>query len=64
MQERYAVPRALGVYSVLPSPSDLSARNIIQRIVAKREAFEARNEKKVKSEATYYSAKKEFVQEL
>lgn len=57
------MPNSLGIYRVLPSQSDLSARNIIQRIVAKREAFEARNEKKVKSEANY-QAKKEFVQEL
>uniref|UniRef100_A0A7S3R010 ethanolamine-phosphate cytidylyltransferase n=1 Tax=Dunaliella tertiolecta TaxID=3047 RepID=A0A7S3R010_DUNTE len=63
-EERYAVPRALGVYCELPSPTDLSARNIIQRIVSKRQAFEARNEKKTKSEATYYQAKKEYVQEL
>lgn len=63
-QERYAVPRALGMYSVVPSPTDVSARNIIQRIVAKRQEFEARNDKKQKSEANYYQSKKEYVQEL
>ena len=58
------MPRALGLYCELPSPSDLSARTIVQRIVSKRQDFEARNAKKVKSEQSYYAAKKEYVQEL
>jgi ethanolamine-phosphate cytidylyltransferase len=44
----------------------MSARAIIHRIVSKREAFEARNAKKVASEQKYYEDKetKEYVQEL
>lgn len=65
LQARYAVPAALGILHVLPSADpDMSARNIIQRIVQKREQFEARNAKKVVSEQKYYENKKEYVQEL
>jgi hypothetical protein len=42
----------------------MSARNIIHRIVDKRKEFEARNAKKVASEAKYYQASKSYVQEL
>lgn len=59
------MPAALGILHVLPSGDpDMSARNIIQRIVQKREQFEARNAKKVVSEQKYYENKKEYVQEL
>lgn len=64
VQERYAVPRAAGLYRELPSPSDCTARNIIHRIVDQRAAFEARNKKKVKGEEAYYSGAKQYVQEL
>jgi hypothetical protein len=48
LQERYAYPRAQGIFRRLPSPAPgETARNIIQRIVAKRQEFEKRNEKKV-----------------
>ncbi|KAG2485043.1 hypothetical protein HYH03_016142 [Edaphochlamys debaryana] len=63
-EERYAVPRKAGVFRELPSPSDMTARNVIQRIVAQREAFEKRNAKKVKGEEAYYQGAKTYVQEL
>lgn len=63
-QERYEVPRRMGLFTELPSPSDVSARNIIHRIVDKRAAFEARNAKKVKGEEAYYTGAKQYVQEL
>ncbi|KXZ42685.1 hypothetical protein GPECTOR_124g485 [Gonium pectorale] len=62
--ERYAVPRAAGIFRELPSPSDVTARNIIHRIVAKREAFEERNARKVKGEEAYYTGAKSYVAEL
>ena len=42
---------------VLSSPSDITAANIIHRIVHNRAAYEARNAKKNKSEAAYYKGK-------
>lgn len=63
-EERYADVIKVGVFWRLKSPSEHTARHIIQRIVAKRQEFEARNAKKVKSEVTYYTDKKEYVAEL
>lgn len=61
---RYALPRDRGMFKLLPSPSGITTRNIIQRIVDNRAAFEARNAKKVASEAAYYSNSKDYVQEV
>jgi ethanolamine-phosphate cytidylyltransferase len=52
------------MFKLLPSPSGTTTRNIIQRIVDNRAAFEARNAKKVASEAAYYSSSKDYVQEV
>jgi ethanolamine-phosphate cytidylyltransferase len=52
------------MFKLLPSPSGITTRNIIQRIVDNRAAFEARNAKKVASEAAYYSNSKDYVQEV
>lgn len=52
------------MYKLLPSPSATTTRSIIQRIVDNRAAFEARNAKKVASEAAYYTSSKEFVKEV
>ncbi|GLI58512.1 hypothetical protein VaNZ11_000248 [Volvox africanus] len=62
--ERYAFPRAEGIFCELRSPSDITARNIIHRIVDKRTAFEERNARKVKGEEAYYTGAKTYVQEL
>eukprot|EP00878_Enallax_costatus_P033691 GHUV01037238.1.p1 GENE.GHUV01037238.1~~GHUV01037238.1.p1 ORF type:complete len:118 (+),score=29.87 GHUV01037238.1:143-496(+) len=61
---RYALPRERGIFRLLSSPSSVTTRSIIQRIVDNRAAFEARNKKKVASEQAYYSASKDYVQEL
>lgn len=64
-ERRYEVPTSLGIMCVLSSNTpEMSARNIIHRIVNKRELFEARNAKKVVSEKKYYDTAKEYVQEL
>jgi ethanolamine-phosphate cytidylyltransferase len=47
------------MFRELPSPSQSTTRNIIERIVANRAAFEARNAKKAVSEEKYYAAKDE-----
>lgn len=61
---RYALPREKGIFKLLPSPSATSTRSIIQRIVDNRAAFEARNAKKVASEAAYYQSSKDYVKEV
>lgn len=63
-EQRYALPRERGIFRLLPSPSNVTTRSIIQRIVDNRAAFEARNKKKVASEEAYYSGSKDYVQEL
>jgi hypothetical protein len=57
------------MYRELPSPSQTTTRNIIERIVANRAAFEARNARKAVTEEKYYAAKDEkgagaFVKEV
>ena len=64
-ESRYQVPIALGMFKVLDiALPEMSARNIIHRIVDKRKEFEARNAKKSVSEKAYYEEKKEYVAEL
>jgi ethanolamine-phosphate cytidylyltransferase len=60
---RYAVPRARGMLQPLPSPSATTAGALVDRIVANRAAYEARQRGKVASEAAYYADKKAFVEE-
>jgi hypothetical protein len=66
---RYALPKSRRMYRELPSPSQTTTRNIIERIVANRAAFEARNARKAVTEEKYYAAKDEkgagaFVKEV
>jgi ethanolamine-phosphate cytidylyltransferase len=56
-KQRYALPKARGIFRELPSPSPTTTRDIIRRIVDNRAAFEARNAKKAASEEKYYAAK-------
>lgn len=42
----------------------MTTATIIHRIVQNRAAYEARNEKKNKSEADYYKSKKQYVSEM
>ncbi|KAK9832648.1 hypothetical protein WJX81_006957 [Elliptochloris bilobata] len=60
---RYAAAHMRGIFQLLPSPSDMTTATIIHRIVHNRAQYEARNAKKAKSEAAYYSSQKTFVQE-
>lgn len=62
--ERYDLPRKRKLFKPLPSASSITTRSIIQRIVDNRAAFEARNAKKVASEAAYYQSSKDYVQEV
>jgi len=61
---RYALPRERGMFRLLESPSTVTTKSIIQRIVDNRAAFEARNAKKVKSEQAYYETNKDYVKEV
>jgi ethanolamine-phosphate cytidylyltransferase len=61
---RYDLPRKRNMFKPLPSASSITTRSIIQRIVDNRAAFEARNAKKVASEAAYYQSSKDYVQEV
>lgn len=47
------------MFRELPSPCATTTRHIIERIVANRAAFEARNAKKGAAEAKYYEAKEQ-----
>lgn len=60
---RYAVPRARGIMEALASPSIMTAASLVDRIVANRAAYEARNAAKAASEAAYYAGSKKFVAE-
>eukprot|EP00798_Chlamydomonas_sp_ICE-L_P032543 gene32543-17260_t len=63
-ENRYTIPKEEGIFQELPSESNMTARNIIHRIVDKRKEFEARNAKKVKTEENYYQGAKQYVEEL
>jgi ethanolamine-phosphate cytidylyltransferase len=55
--DRYAVPRARGIFETFSSPSPLTAASLVDRIVANRTAYEARNAAKTASERAYYGQK-------
>eukprot|EP00959_Pyramimonas_sp_CCMP1952_P284076 5937871-Pyramimonas_sp.AAC.1 len=63
-EDAYAVPKALGVFKLIESPNDMTTTQIIQRIMANRAAYEARNAKKQKSEQNYYENQKAVMAEL
>ena len=48
---------------VLKSPSDMTTKTIIQRIIVNSQAYEARQAKKLKSEQAYYQTSKAYVEE-
>lgn len=54
---RYALPKSRTVFRELQSPLKTTTRHIIDRIVANRAAFEARNAKKAVTEEKYYANK-------
>lgn len=47
----------------MESPSDMTTKIIIKRIILNSQAFEARQEKKVTSEQVYYEKTKKFIDE-
>jgi hypothetical protein len=47
----------------LDSPSDMTTKTIIQRIIMNSQAYEERQKKKVKSEENYYKSDKKYVNE-
>lgn len=61
---RYSRAQELGIFRVLPSPSDMTTSSIIRRIVDNRRQYEERNAKKVKSEEAYYQEAKTYVSEI
>lgn len=48
--EPYKVPKQLGIFHVIPSPSRLTTTEVIKRILANHAAFEERNKKKEEKE--------------
>ncbi|GBF90857.1 ethanolamine-phosphate cytidylyltransferase [Raphidocelis subcapitata] len=58
---RYSLAKERAMFRELPSPCTTTTRNIIERIVANRAAFEARNAKKAATEERYYASKDEAV---
>ena len=63
-EDRYAVPKEKGMLCMLPSPSKMTSKTLIQRIVQNRAQFEARQAKKVQSEEAYYGAAKQYIDEV
>lgn len=61
---RYAVPQEKGIFKRLDSPDTMTSAKLIERIVANRTQFEARQAKKKKSESDYYKNSKQFLQEI
>jgi hypothetical protein len=58
-----ATARILFWCRCLESPSDMTTKTIIKRIILNSQAFEERQARKVKSEEEYYSSKKEYIGE-
>jgi ethanolamine-phosphate cytidylyltransferase len=59
----YALPKAQGIFCVMPSPRPLTTGGIIARILGNRARYEERNAKKGKSEAEYLAKSKTYVTE-
>ena len=56
-EEAYTVPFKLGILKTMDSPRGLTALDIICRILAQRDLFQARYEKKSASEESYVKNK-------
>lgn len=63
-KERYAVPQERDIFKRLDSPETMTSAKLIERIVANRKLFEARQAKKNKSENDYYKTSKTYLQEM
>jgi len=53
----YAAAKAMGIFTLIQSPRNITTSTIIRRILANHEAYKKRNEKKVESENKYYQSK-------
>jgi ethanolamine-phosphate cytidylyltransferase len=54
---RFGYAKKMGIFSVIPSPSDFSMGSIVQRIQRNQEVFQARFEKKMACESSFYQEK-------
>lgn len=63
MGEAYEVPRRLGKLQTFASPSTVTVRDIIKRIMDHRDVYSKRYESKAAKEAEYIETHKQFVQE-
>lgn len=59
-KDPYEVPKALGIYTQLPSKSGLSVEAIVGRIQDNHGRHAAKVEKKMKAEAEYYTERYGF----
>ena len=59
----YKVPHAAGCLRTFESPSPITVRTIIGRILDKRDSYTQRYENKAKKEADYIAGSKQFVEE-
>jgi hypothetical protein len=62
-QDPYLVGRELGILQEVKSRSKLTTRDIVERILKRRNEFEVKHKKKSEKEEVYLAEKK-FVQEL
>eukprot|EP00216_Chloropicon_sp_CCMP2111_P006440 CAMPEP_0198239238 /NCGR_PEP_ID=MMETSP1446-20131203/4699_1 /TAXON_ID=1461542 ORGANISM="Unidentified sp, Strain CCMP2111" /NCGR_SAMPLE_ID=MMETSP1446 /ASSEMBLY_ACC=CAM_ASM_001112 /LENGTH=483 /DNA_ID=CAMNT_0043921793 /DNA_START=45 /DNA_END=1496 /DNA_ORIENTATION=+ len=61
-EDQYKVAKDLGIFKEIQSPSTLSTKGIIERILTNKDKFEAKYMKKSKSEADYFK-NREYVHE-
>ncbi|KAF3437288.1 hypothetical protein FNV43_RR20041 [Rhamnella rubrinervis] len=54
----YSVPKSMGIFKLLDSPSNITTTSVAQRIIANHDAYKKRNAKKSASEKKYYAEKK------
>ena len=62
-EDLYQLPKALGIFTLMPSPRPLTTAGIIARILGNRARYEERNARKGKSEAEYLAKNKTYVTE-
>jgi len=62
-EDPYKLPKSLGIYKEIQSPSTLTAQEIVDRIIKQRSDYQSRFEKKAKKEEQYLEQKK-YVPEI
>ena len=55
--ERYHYPKEMGILTQIPSPSEFKLMDIINRIQAKQQEFQAKIERKKKAEREWFDNK-------